>query len=244
MTQLRSIVGTIVLIPITMGFCLTCIFTGLLGFQTASTEFIRLWARLVLRTFAIRFVVKGEEHLPDSGGGIIIFNHQSTFDIPLLMASTHKHIRFGAKAELFKIPFFGGAMLAVGNLPIARDNRAKVMKLYKKAEGQFAKGFIFVLAPEGTRQHEPIIGRFKKGPFIFAIDSGVPLIPAVIIGSHAVMSKRSLNINVGTSWSRTIYLEFLPAVSTKSRTLGEVAQITNEFQAEMTRVYYARNLSN
>src|SRR5690606_17085370 len=110
---------------------------------------------------------------------------------------TEKHIRFGAKIELFKIPFFGRAMRAVGTLPIARENRAGVFKIYKEAERQFSRDVIFVLAPEGTRQKEPRIGRFKKGPFIFAINARVPIIPAVLRGAHEVLPKKSLLVNVG-----------------------------------------------
>jgi len=208
-----------------------------LGLQELTTRLIYWWANVVLWFFGIRRIASGEENLPASGGGIIVFNHQSHFDIPVMVSTTRKHIRFGAKIELFKIPLFGRAMRAVGTLPIARENRKEVLKTYSEASRRFEKDFLFVLAPEGTRQKEPVIGRFKKGPFLFAINAGVPIIPVVIRGAHSVMSKDSLNINLGRL-RRTVYLQYLPAVSTKGYALDKIDEIVKTVQDSM-RIAYA-----
>lgn len=212
-TYLRALLGIVVLTLYTALCSIVCIVVAFLGQRDLCTTIIGHWASVVLGAFGIRSEIKGEVNLPEKGGGIIVFNHQSLFDIPILMTSTKKHIRFGAKIELFRIPFFGRAMRAVGTLPIARENRSEVLKIYKEAAVQFHHDTIFCLAPEGTRQKEPQIGRFKKGPFIFAINAGVPIIPVVIRGAHEVLPKKSLLVNVGR-WSRTIYVEFLPPVPT------------------------------
>lgn len=236
LTLLRSVIGSAFLIPFTAIYSLVCTFMAFLGLRNVCSAMIYQWATVVLDAYGIRRVVKGEENLPEKGGGIIVFNHQSLFDIPILMTSTHKHIRFGAKIELFRIPFFGQAMRAVGTLPIARDNRAEVMRIYKEAEAQFQNDVLFCLAPEGTRQDEPRIGRFKKGPFIFAMNAGVPLIPAVIKGAHDVLPKKSLKVNVGR-WSRTIRLEFLPPVSTKGIPPEDLDQLVDRVRTMMVEAY-------
>lgn len=196
------------------------------------TWIIRFWSKSLLWLFGIELKISGEELLPQEGGGVVVFNHQSLFDILVLMASTHRNIRFGAKIELFKIPFFGGAMRASGTLPIARENRAEVMKIYKDAEARFKINTLFVLAPEGTRQKEPVIGRFKKGPFIFAINAKVPLIPVVVTGTHAVLPKRSLNVNVG-QLRRKIGVQYLPPIPTTAFTLGDVERLTESARQQM-----------
>ncbi len=236
LTLLRSIIGSAVLIPFTVVYSIVCTFMAFIGLRTICSAMIYQWATVVLDAYGIRRVVKGEEHLPEKGGAIIVFNHQSLFDIPILMTSTRKHIRFGAKIELFRIPFFGQAMRAVGTLPIARDNRAEVMRIYKEAEAKFKEDIIFCLAPEGTRQDEPRIGRFKKGPFIFAMNAGVPLVPAVIKGAHDVLPKKSLKINVGR-WSRTISLEFLPPVPTTGLGPEDLDRLVERVRAMMVEAY-------
>ena len=235
-TYLRSVFGMAFLIPFTVVYCLLCIAAGLLGFRDQCTRLIRQWASAVIGTFGIRADVRSESNIPDRGGGIIVFNHQSLFDIPVLMTSTPKHIRFGAKIELFSIPFFGRAMRAVGTLPIARENRTEVLKIYREAEKQFAQDYVFCLAPEGTRQKEPQIGRFKKGPFVFAINAGVPVIPVVIRGAHEVLPKKSLLVNVG-QWARTVTVDYLPPIATKGLASADLDSLVERVRNMMEAKY-------
>ncbi|MEK7355606.1 MAG: lysophospholipid acyltransferase family protein, partial [Bdellovibrionota bacterium] len=213
-SHVRSLVGIVFTVFHTLLCAIFVITAGVLGLDRIATELVRIWGVVLLWVFGIRVEHEGEANLPARGGGIIVFDHQSHFDIPVILSITHKNIRFGAKIELFKIPMFGGAMRAVGTLPIARENRSDVFKVYKEAEKRFAKDFIFVLAPEGTRQKEPQIGRFKKGPFLFAINAGVPIIPVVIKGAHAVLPKNSLGVNLG-KFSRTVHVRVLPPIDSK-----------------------------
>ena len=237
LTRIRSVVGIAFAIPFTLFCSLVCLTAGLFKVrQFFLTEIMRAWGFIVLYTFGIRVQSRGEKNIPGVGGGILVFNHQSHFDIPVIISATRKNIRFGAKIELFKIPFFGPAMRSVGTLPIARESRSEVLRVYKEAEKKFAENTIFALAPEGTRQKEPKIGRFKKGPFGFAISGGVPIIPAVIRGAHAVLPKNSVSINVG-KLRRTIYVEFLPAISTKEYTQDMVEALAERTRTEMEKAY-------
>lgn len=102
-------------------------------------------------------------------------------------------------------------MNSIGTLKIARDNRNEVLRIYREAASRFEQGILFVLAPEGTRQKEPRLGRFKKGPFVFALNADVPIIPAVIKGAFEVLPPSSVLINVG-KWRRTIYVKFLEPI--------------------------------
>lgn len=128
-TRVRSAFGIAFSIPYTILCSFFVISAGLLGLDRLATTFIRAWSGPLLWVFGIRVIGQGDENIPAKGGGIIVFNHQSLFDIPALTSSTPKKIRFGAKIELFKIPFFGAAMRAVGTLPIARNNRNEVLRI-------------------------------------------------------------------------------------------------------------------
>jgi 1-acyl-sn-glycerol-3-phosphate acyltransferase len=235
-TRVRSIVGVVLVIPHTALASVLVMLAGFAGQRALVTNIIRLWAHVLLNLFGIRVHVSGEGFLPASDGGILVFNHQSLFDIPVIVNSTDKHIRFGAKIELFSIPFFGPGMRAAGTLPIARENRTEVMRIYKDAEKRFEENTLFVLAPEGTRQKEPVIGRFKKGPFIFAISAGVPIFPVVLKGTHAVLPKKSLTINIG-KFRRVIEVEYLPPISTKGLTLQDVDAVTASVREMMKAAY-------
>jgi 1-acyl-sn-glycerol-3-phosphate acyltransferase len=173
------------------------------------------WARLIMWLSGVTVEVRGAENIPTTKEGFLaVFNHTSHVDILTLYGYMPRMVRFGAKIELFKIPFFGRAMLAMGALPIDRRLREKVLQLYQAAIPRVADGDAFALAPEGTRQSEQKVGRFKFGPFLFAIQAQMNIVPVVIAGAFDVLPKNSLCFNAG-AWRRKVILQILTPVSTK-----------------------------
>lgn len=190
-----------------------------------------VWAKWFLILAGVEVVVEGAENAPKEGS-LILFNHMSFMDILVLYAYMPISFRFGAKIELFSIPVFGYAMKRAGVLPITRHNRGQVLKIYEESIARVKKGESFALAPEGTRQNDPILGRFKQGPFIFAIQAQMPLVPAVLAGAHLVQGKGRALINVG-AWKRKIYLKVLPSIPTKGLTLDDVTMLQEKTRAAM-----------
>ncbi|RYZ73863.1 MAG: 1-acyl-sn-glycerol-3-phosphate acyltransferase [Proteobacteria bacterium] len=237
-TRVRAIFGLTFAILHTAFFSTLVFAAGFANKQKLATKIITFWAKLVFKVFGIEVVTSGEENLPAQSGGIIVFNHQSHFDITALCASTEKQIRFGAKIELFKIPIFGPAMRSVGTLPIARENRSEVMRIYEDAAKRFREGTLFILAPEGTRQPEPKIGRFKKGPFIFATNAKVPIIPAVIRGAYEVLPRKTMLINVG-KWKRQIHVQYLPPIETSGYSSRDIEPLVQKTREQMVAAYEA-----
>lgn len=236
LTLIRAVVMALFNVISTLVFSILVFLLGFLGQQRAATALIRGWAWVLLTTFGISVEVEGEENVPRAGGGILVFNHQSHFDIPAIMLATAQQIRFGAKIELFSIPFFGAAMKSIGTLQIARDNRSEVLKIYQQAAKRFADGILFVLAPEGTRQREPRLGRFKKGPFIFAVNARVPIVPVVLKGAYDVLPPKALLVNVGR-WRRTIRLKFLPPIETTGFSAETLESLVSETFAKMNSTF-------
>lgn len=179
-------------------------------------KIVIFWTSNACRLFGVKVKVKGQENLPQ-GGFLYVFNHTSFFDI-FAMNGYLGSFRFGAKIELFKIPIFGPAMKRAGILPIARERREEVFKVYKEAEARIKAGERFALAPEGTRQDTERLGPFKTGPFVFAINAKAPIVPVVIKGAAAILPKGHFIPNWGV-WERTITLHILPAVDVSKYTL-------------------------
>jgi 1-acyl-sn-glycerol-3-phosphate acyltransferase len=102
-------------------------------------------------------------------------------------------------------------------LPIARKEREKVFKVYEEARARAEQGEKFALSPEGGRNFEEKLLPFKAGPFLFAIRSGIPLVPVVIKGAREVMGKADLVPNV-KRWQSEITVEYLPPISVASYT--------------------------
>ncbi|CAN5649613.1 hypothetical protein BH10BDE1_BH10BDE1_12350 [soil metagenome] len=196
-TFVRALGAFIFLPLLTLFTSVTVICYGSFGRDEEITFHMWLWSRIVNWYFGVYVIAEGFEKIPEAGGGILAFNHQSHFDIPAITGSSRRLVRYGAKIELYKIPFFGSAIRVAGCLPISRDNRKEVFRIYEDAAKKFKQGIVYALAPEGTRQSLPVIGPFKKGPFIFAVNANVPIIPVVVEGANRVLPKGKLLVNLG-----------------------------------------------
>lgn len=193
---------------------LVMVFAGLSILLT--NQIIRTWGKLSLFVFGVQ--LQSQWKSPRlQGACLYLFNHSSFFDI-IALASLVPEVRFGAKIELFKIPFFGQAMRRVGMLPIARSQPEEVFKVYEDAKRRVQSGQQFALSPEGGRNTEEKLLPFKSGPFIFALQSGMPVVPVVIRGANDVMPKGSVFPN-SDSWSRKISVVFLDPVDVSPWTL-------------------------
>ena len=154
----------------------------------------RVWARAVLAISGIDVSVRGASHISQSRSFILMVNHQSNFDIPVLLAHLPLQFRWLAKAELFKIPVFGRAMRGCGYISIDRSDRESAFRSLAKAAVTIKNGTSVLVFPEGTRSVDGMIKPFKKGPFVLAVDAGVPILPVVIDGTWLIMPKNRLRI--------------------------------------------------
>jgi 1-acyl-sn-glycerol-3-phosphate acyltransferase len=173
----------------------------------------RLWGRSILAASGIRVRVTGMERIDPAKSYIFMSNHQSNFDIPVLLAYLKVQFRWLAKKELFKIPFFGYAMQRVGYISINRSDRRSAFLSLKRAAQIIRGGVSVLIFPEGTRSLDDQIRPFKKGGFILALDAGVPIVPVVIRGTRSIMPKERLRIRPGQ-----VSLEILAPIDTTAYT--------------------------
>ena len=157
----------------------------------------RIWARSILMASRVHVRVDGLSNIEPDKSYIYMANHQSNFDIPVLLGYLPVQFRWLAKAELFKIPMFGRAMLAAGYVKIDRFNQQSAFESISEAAQKMKNGVSVMIFPEGTRSKDGRIRPFKKGGFVMAVDSGVPIVPVIIRGTWPIMAKSSLRINRG-----------------------------------------------
>ena len=158
----------------------------------------RGWSRAVLKLAGVSVRVEGVANLALDGAFIIIANHESWFDVWALAGCLPIDARFVAKKELERVPIFGRAWKACGHISIDRADRASAIESMIRA-GQRIKeeGLHMVLFAEGTRCPDGALHPFKKGPFVMAIEGGVPIIPVGLVGSRPIMPKGSFRIRKG-----------------------------------------------
>lgn len=167
----------------------------------------RFWCGAICKAAGVEIVLHNAERIAENEARVYITNHISWFDV-FALAHVLPHYTFIAKSELRRIPFFGGAAEAAGIIFIERQNRKAAFDAYKEAATHVGGGKSVVVCPEGTRGVDYPLRPFKKGPFVFAIAAGVPIIPTIIYGTIRVQPKGSFRIKSGR-----IDIHFLEPVS-------------------------------
>ncbi len=178
-------------------------------------------------------------HIPLEGGHLFLINHLSLLDIPVFQGFVSSSARFGAKIELFRIPFFGWAIKRHGVFPISRTQLKSVMKIYEGVKPRIKSGNDFVLAVEGTRQQKfDDLGSFKSGPFYLALQSKATIVPVVIVGTESILPKGKLIFNIKNRTKVTI--DVLNPVDTTQYSKGEEALLKEKVRSQMRLVFQNR----
>ncbi|MBD3275049.1 MAG: 1-acylglycerol-3-phosphate O-acyltransferase [Candidatus Marinimicrobia bacterium] len=159
----------------------------------------RLWAGSLFFVCGVRYDAAGLEHIEQNQNYIVMANHQSGLDIPLLFLTLPLQIRMMAKKELFRIPVFGWALSLGGYIKIHRSDREKAIAAMDAAARRIRREQVsVVIFPEGTRSPDGTLQEFKKGGFMFALQTGLPVLPVTIRGTHELAPKKSLAIQPGS----------------------------------------------
>ena len=158
----------------------------------------RIWARCLLTASAVRAEAFYDPALEPGRSYVFLCNHQSLFDIPLLLTTCPGQVRMMAKKSLFLIPFFGWGLWAGGFIPIDRGDRSTAQKSFASAVARLRAGTSILLFPEGTRTMTDTLLPFERGGILLAIKMGLPIVPVGVKGTRAVQPKGNFAIRPGT----------------------------------------------
>jgi 1-acyl-sn-glycerol-3-phosphate acyltransferase len=152
----------------------------------------RQWARMLLVVSFVRCEVEGAEKLDPEASYVVVANHSSYMDIPVLYSAIDLQLRYFAKKGLFSIPLLGWHLVRAGHLPVVRgDARASLKSMSEGAKLIRERNISVLLFPEGGRT-ETGIRPFKEGAAYIAIKAGVPLVPVGLVNVRAVLPMHSL----------------------------------------------------
>lgn len=151
----------------------------------------RRWAETMCKACGVEVRTSFDEPIDFSRPLLLMANHQSLFDIPVLYVALPEPYGMLAKEGLFRIPFFGKAMTALGCVPIDRSRRVDGYAAIGKAAMQVRAGSSLVVFPEGKRSFDGKLLPLKKGPFHLARMAQVPIVPVGIRGTHGALPRGS-----------------------------------------------------
>jgi DNA helicase II / ATP-dependent DNA helicase PcrA len=152
------------------------------------------WAKYCLKTLRINLTVGGQYNLAKvdwSRPVIVIANHNSYADIPVVLTSAQRALGFLAKVELSRIPVLSYWMKKIGCVFIKRQASGAGQKFKDKiSEISAAKAINIVIFPEGTRSKTGEMGTWKSGAFRMSVELKATVLPISIKGTAATFEKR------------------------------------------------------
>jgi 1-acyl-sn-glycerol-3-phosphate acyltransferase len=199
---------------------------------TATFLMMRWWAWGVSKCMGLTFSVHGAEKVVPGQSYIVTPNHQSNTDILALVTVLPVPFRWVIKKELLRVPLFGGALAATGAIALDRANRAQSVQTLRAGTDKLAGGWSVLIYPEGTRTPDGNLLPFKKGAFMMAVQTGIPILPVTSNGAYKIMPKQTLLFRRGH-----ITVTIGDSINTEGMTEKDVPELM-----EKTREAIAKNL--
>ncbi len=157
-------------------------------FQNLTYKIVSYVVVFPIYKFVFRGCLIGQENIPRNGSFIMVSNHGSLLDPPLLGHAIGRNISFMAKAELFKIPFLGFVIRACGAYPVKRGIADK--NTIKTACDKLLNNNSIGIFIDGTRQKNGLVNKPKQGAALLAFKNQKLLLPVAIVNSHRLIRFR------------------------------------------------------
>jgi len=150
-----------------------------------------------VRLVGIKVEVVGADKLDWRRTYIFMCNHVSNLDPPIVIPVMPRRTSVLVKKELFRVPLLGWAMRLASLVPVDRRNREAAIASLHFAADVLRSGVNMTIWPEGTRSPDGRLLPFKRGPFHLAMETGVPVVPVTLVGTHEIWPKGEFAIHRG-----------------------------------------------
>ena len=147
------------------------------------------WSRAVLALAGVRVRVERRASLPD-GPVVFAVNHVNAFDVPTTAVAFDRPFVYMARHEVRAWPLVGWVLDRTACLFLRRDNPRQAVADLRRAAETIRGGASVVLFPEGGRSYVHALQPFMRGPFVLAVEAGVPLVPVALVGNSGVFSSQ------------------------------------------------------
>lgn len=153
---------------------------------------------------------------------VVVSNHESNAD-PFLLSWLPWDMRWIAKEELFKVPFFGLLLRFGGDIALRRAEKQSVLEMLAECRRTLAGGLSIMMFPEGTRSRDGHLRPFKDGAFQLAIETGSPILPVAIAGTRSCLPTGSVTLGEARAMARV-----LDPIETAHLTADDVATLREQ----------------
>ncbi len=139
--------------------------------------------------FIFRGLSSGIENVPRKGPLVVVANHGSYLDPPILGHALGRPVAFMAKSELFQLPLIGYVIRRCGAYPVNRGSSDR--SAIRQATSLLLEGWATGVFLDGTRQTNGRVNKPMSGAALLAARSGASLLPVAIVNSHRALGSGS-----------------------------------------------------
>jgi len=200
-----------------------------------TSRFFRALGRAIVRAQFPNLTIAGLDHVGAGQTYLIVCNHQSFIDVPLV-SFLPLDCKFLGKDMLFRIPVVGWMMRMSKDIPVSRRDTRSAARALMHCAKLMRSGCSVMVFPEGTRSLDGSLLPFSEAPFQVAVREGIQVLPLVLDGTGAYLPRNAFLFG-----SRCpIHLSVLPPVPVAgltSRGAGELSQqVWNRMAQELERL--------
>jgi len=195
---LITVVGALIAVPVGL----------FISPRMANMSIAVRWAQLLTKLAGVRVEIVGQEHVNPGQSYVLVANHQSAFDIPVIYGYSGLDLRWVMKAEIKWIPFVAAGCRAIGHVFVERGNTEQATAAINRALARLLPGTGVLFFPEGTRSMDGQLLPFKKGAFRLAMAQGLPVLPVSVVGTQQVLPPKRLSIR-----PHAVRLQFHPPIA-------------------------------
>ena len=209
---------------------ITWIMTGHYS-KTRGDNTLRLWGQKLLRYSKTNYTFHNPNAIKLTKGRchIVMSNHASLYDIPLLFAALPFSVRMIAKKELFRLPIWGRALHMSGFVSIDRNNRQQARKDLDYAKQLMQQGTVLWIAPEGGRTRDGHLRPFKQGGFSLALETDAIIIPCALHNTRNILPAKSQALHLYQQTDLVLGAPF----DTRDYTMAQRSELKDEVFARI-----------
>ena len=192
-------------------------------------KFARIWGKLICYGSGFR-IQRTDKNTIGESSHMVVCNHGSEMDIPIIMLLIQRPLVFVGKRELAKIPIFG-FLYKKASILVDRSSLRSRRQVYDQVGAQIKRGRSIFMAPEGGRSDRHLrLAPFKDGAFTLAIKHRIPILPITIANAK----QRFPPIFCSGAPGR-IYVHVHPPIETKGYDLKKRAELRDKTRKSIER---------
>lgn len=228
---LHVVVAWLLAVPLTVAFALAAISVAAVAPRSRlQTALLRGWARTLLVLAGFRLRIEGRDAVDPGQRFVVMANHVSRLDIPTLLVALPPEldVRFLAKASLFRVPFLGWAMRALGFVSVNREDTSTAPDVFAAALAQLERGRSVLVFPEATTAGDDVLLPFRRGGFLLALKSRLPVLPIGLAGTARGLPPGTLAFHPGP-----LTVRFGEPIATADLAIRDRAALMDHVRAEI-----------